>query len=229
MNNIEFSLIIPAGGSGKRFGSEIPKQFLEINNKPIISYTIEKFLTFKSLKEIIIPCKSDWIEFLSDLTKNFSTKITIISGGNERFESVYLALKKVKTKYVLVHDAVRPFVNIETIEKVLSELTNNNAVIPVTAAIDTIKKVDTNGFVSETLNRNELFYVQTPQGFITEFLKNANEDLTKGFIPTDDASIIEKAGGSIKTVIGNSDNFKITSKIDLEFAEIKLKREYNNA
>ncbi len=225
-------LIIPAGGSGKRLNAPIPKQFLEINGIPIIIHTLLKFdilaenvnnsTSINTINKVIIAVNPDWIDFLEEKISEYSIKtpICFVPNGAERQDSVYNALKSSHCSdadYVLIHDAVRPNISKELIERIITEVKQYDGVIPVIPAKDTIKMIDENGIVSQTLERSKLVLVQTPQAFGYQKLLRAFEvALASGKVFTDDASIAEFNGLSVKTIPGEEGNIKITTQEDLK-------------
>jgi 2-C-methyl-D-erythritol 4-phosphate cytidylyltransferase len=223
---MNISVIIPSGGSGKRFGSEIPKQFLDLDSIPIIVKTLLVFDSVKEINSILVPNIKEYNYLLeSYISKySFNKQIKIINGGLTRQDSVYNALKTAEVQnsdLVLIHDAVRPLVSINLINKIIDAAVMYGAVVPVTNPKDTIKQVDNNGFVDITINRSFLKNVQTPQGFDRKILFEAyNKAFSDGFWGTDDASVVEHFGNSVKTIEGEETNFKITSKVDLELAKV---------
>lgn len=221
MAKIEYDLIIPAAGSGKRIGGEVPKQFIEIKGEVILSYTINAFLESEvPPKQIIISYSKGNEDYLDQLLqKNNYKNIRLVEGGKTRQESVFNALKSIKkSKYVLIHDSVRPFITSTIIKNILGKLSTSKAVIPVVPVKDTIKFVEDNSVI-DTPDRAKLFAAQTPQGFEFDTIYNANlkcEDLSR---VTDDSSIVEMMGEKVEIVEGNYSNFKITTSDDLEFAK----------
>lgn len=225
------SVIIPAGGSGKRMGSEVPKQFLKLHNKEVIVHTIERFQNSDFIDKICISINPSTKSKLNTLIDKFNlTKVTdIVDGGSTRQESIYNALfteSVKKSSKVLVHDSVRPFIDDELIKKLIEELDNYKAVIPVIPVSDTIKMIE-NDEIINTPKREKLFSAQTPQAFNTETLIKANEFvLKKNITVTDDASIIEAYGFVVKTIIGDPKNIKITNPLDMKYAEMILRSNY---
>ncbi len=227
--NIFCSAIIVASGCGRRMGSDIHKQFITINNKPILQYTIECFYNCSYINEIVIVVNEESIEFCkkelikSDLNKD----IKFTHGGKERQDSVYNGLKQVNssTDIVLVHDGVRPFVTEEHIKKIIYSAYENIGAVLAVPVKDTIKVVNQNGFIEQTPKRETLFITQTPQGFKYDVLVKAYEQAIKdNFIATDDSNLVERLGYKIKIEDGSYDNIKITTKEDLYMAEIILSK-----
>lgn len=215
------SIIITAGGIGKRMGSEIPKQFIPIKGLPILMHTINCFYEYDSSIQIIVTLPSDWQDYWNELCNqySFSVKHELVEGGNERYHSIKNALLKVKGSYVGVHDGVRPFVSQSTIKLCFDEVVNQDAVIPVIALSESIRKIEDSSSIA--IDRSNYRIVQTPQVFKTTKLIEAYK---QGYKPhfTDDASIVEASGSNIYLVSGNSENIKITTPLDLRLAELLI-------
>lgn len=213
--------IIVAGGSGSRMQSELPKQFLLINNKPILMHSIEKF-NMDDI-EIILVLNVDYHNYWEKLCKDFqfSIKHHLVKGGRNRFESVKNGLSYVKEKsLVAVHDAVRPLIKTSLIKDAFDFAeTHGNAVLSVKSR-DSIRRVESND--SRIIPREEIYQIQTPQIFPSDILIKAyKEEFRNEF--TDDASVVERTGVKINLVEGDYSNFKITYPEDLLFAEALLK------
>jgi 2-C-methyl-D-erythritol 4-phosphate cytidylyltransferase len=219
-----YSLVVPAGGIGSRLGANIPKQFLKVNGKEILLWTLDAFCIQNMPKEVIISCHKDWVEEATKITKDHNLNIKVIEGGKTRAESVFKGLNSLnKVRFVFVHDAVRPFINETLINNLIEVLKQNKAVIPVLPVSDTIKEVE-NSLIISTPERSSLYAAQTPQAFDLELLIKANEYVQKEHIEfTDDASIVEKYGERVHTIIGLAENIKITRPIDIQIAELLLK------
>jgi 2-C-methyl-D-erythritol 4-phosphate cytidylyltransferase len=220
--NKEKIVIIVAGGKGERMQTEIPKQFLEIKGKPILMHTINQFRIYNSDIQLIIVLPVTQIEFWKDLCKKHNFKVThqIISGGSTRFHSVKNGLDAVKIpSLIAVHDGVRPLVSTDTIARCFEEAEKNGAAIPVIDLVDSIRQLTNSG--SQSVDRNSFKLVQTPQVFDGELLKKAYQQEYSTFF-TDDASVVENLGASIKLVDGNRENIKITNGFDLIQAEVYL-------
>ncbi|MDH7603360.1 MAG: 2-C-methyl-D-erythritol 4-phosphate cytidylyltransferase [Melioribacter sp.] len=212
--------IIPAGGKGLRINSEIPKQFLSINDKEIIAYTIDVFQKCNLVDEIIIASQKDYFELLNHIKLRYSfTKITkIVEGGRERQFSVFNAVKSIIANdddLIIVHDAVRPLLPLSVLENAIKTATQYGSSIVAIKAKDTLVKG--NEFVEDYIDRKEIYYVQTPQVFqykiFYESMKKAEKDK---FIGTDESMILKNAGYKVKIVEGSAFNFKITTKDDLK-------------
>jgi len=216
-------VIIVAGGKGERMHTGIPKQFIEIQGKPVLMHTIETFLRYDSGMQLIVVLPQNQVETWRDLCKKhaFDFPHQIVVGGQSRFYSVKNALADVQIPAIVaVHDGVRPMVSVETITRCFSEAEIYGTAIPVIDLVDSIRHLTDNG--SQSVDRNAFKLVQTPQVFDAELLMKAYK---QGFSPlfTDDASVVEALGTKIRLVEGNRENIKITTVFDLKMAEILLK------
>lgn len=218
--------IIPAGGKGTRINSDLPKQYLTFHNKELIAYTIDVFQSNNSIDEIIIAAQKDFFNLLYTIKEKYQfTKISkIIEGGSERQFSVFNAIKSIKADdddIVLVHDAVRPLLPQNILEKSIQTAVEFGSSVVAIKAKDTLIKG--NNFIEEYVDRNEIYYVQTPQVFkykiFLSAMKKAEED---NFLGTDESMVVRHAGYSIKIVEGSSLNFKITTEDDIKLFELIL-------
>ena len=220
MNNR--SVIITAGGIGRRMRSSLPKQFILVNEKPILMYTIKVFYDFDPTIEILLTLPEDWRNYWEELLIEHDFKIPhrIISGGKERYNSIKNALAKCTGEIIAVHDGVRPLVEQDTIRHCFAEAEKNGAAIPVVPIVESMRKKTDSG--TEIVDRTEFLIVQTPQCFQREILLGAYENPYHPGI-TDDASLVEEAGHTIEMIIGNDSNIKITTQSDLKYAGMFLK------
>ncbi|MDP2887393.1 MAG: 2-C-methyl-D-erythritol 4-phosphate cytidylyltransferase [Bacteroidota bacterium] len=215
-------VIIVAGGSGSRMGSEIPKQFLQLCEKPVLMHTIQVFFDFDPESELILVLpdaqKNLWKELC--LKHSFSLPQQIVSGGETRFHSVQNGLKLIQEEgIVFIHDGVRPLVSRETLERCNHMAQKNGNAIPVLSINESLRKQK--GLQSVSVDRTLYLSVQTPQTFRSEvILKSYLQPYQPDF--TDDASVAEKAGFPIFMVEGNRENIKITNPTDLIVAEAFL-------
>jgi len=222
---MKIGLILTAGGIGKRFGSETPKQFVFLKGKPLFILTLDNLLKIQEFNNIILTYPKSWENVFFDLIEQFppSRTVDFVEGGSERFYSVWNALQHPSIKstdIVLIHDAVRPFVTSSLIERLLNGIANFDGVIPGIKVKDTLKESDENGVVLHTLNRNKIFAIQTPQAFKTQILvESYSKAINDGKIFTDDSGVAEFAGFKIKIVEGEEINIKITTPLDFAFAE----------
>lgn len=216
---VEKSIIITGGGVGKRMGAEVPKQFLLLNNRPILMWTIEKFFTYDPQIEIILVLPENQIAYWNSLceTDNFTIKHTCVAGGMERFDSVKNGLEKASGELIGVHDAVRPLVSNRVITETFAAAMNFGASIPVVALSESLRQVKEND--SFAVKRSDFKLVQTPQCFTSVVLRSAYQKPYQDFY-TDDASVVEADGHKIHLVDGNEENIKITSPADLKIAAV---------
>ncbi len=215
---MEQYVIIVAGGKGLRMGSDVPKQFIELQGQAIIIRTIKKFKQVLPNARLVLVLPKTEIERWKLLSERFSlSDISIAYGGKNRFESVKSGLKEVSPNSIVgIHDSVRPFVSEETIKSCFqaAELTGN--AIPVIELNDSIRKIKSNE--SFAVDRSDYRLVQTPQCFQAEMILDAySQEYNNSF--TDDASVVESKGVKINLVQGNIENIKITNPTDLIWAE----------
>ncbi len=211
--------LIVAGGSGQRMRNSVPKQFLLIHNKPILLHTVEKFSKTNLFDKIILVLSSNHREQWNQIVKDYSfnSHITVVDGGNSRYESVKNGLKEVDNDgYIAIHDGVRPLVSELLIKKCMNELLVNMSAVPSIPLVDSIRQVSNAS--NEIAERNNFRIIQTPQCFHSDLLKKAYEEI-EDFELTDDASVFEKFGQKIHLIEGDPMNIKITVASDLLIAE----------
>ena len=216
------SVIITAGGIGKRMDSKTPKQFMLLNSRPVLMHTIACFNAYDPTFEIIVSLPTDWHKHWEQLLLDFDFTIphTVVSGGEERYDSVKNALKYSNGEVVLVHDGVRPNVSFKIIEDCIHMVGKTGAVVPTVPVNESMRKV--HGHTSKSVDRNEYILVQTPQCFKKEVLEKAYE-LPYDATITDDATLVERSGGLIQTIDGDHENLKITRSDDLKIVSLYLK------
>ena len=218
-------VIIVAGGKGLRMGSETPKQFLPVGGQPVLMHTIARFHAYDADLHIIVVLPHEQQDYWHALCRKqaFDIPHTVVDGGRTRFESSKHGLAAIPDSeegVVAIHDGVRPFVSIETIGRCFSAARETGAVIPVLPVTDTLRLVGNDGSGHNVL-RSDYRIVQTPQTFSIATAKKAFDcDDSPAF--TDDASVIEAAGGTVAMVDGNRENIKITTPFDLTVAEALL-------
>ncbi|HAX93869.1 MAG TPA: 2-C-methyl-D-erythritol 4-phosphate cytidylyltransferase [Bacteroidales bacterium] len=211
--------LIVAGGAGKRMGSAIPKQFLELAGKPVLMRTAERFYSFDPFIRIIIVLPRDQFAYWNELTiiHSFSLTHSLAEGGPSRFESVRNGLAMVEDdSLVAIHDGVRPLVSAATIGNCFATAAEFGNAIPSVNPADSVRMVT--GAGNMPVNRQFLRLIQTPQVFNARLIKRA---YAAEFNPefTDDAMVLEKTGEEIRLVEGNRENIKITNPEDLVIAE----------
>ena len=219
--------VILSAGSGLRFNSAAPKQFLLLNNKPIISHSVQKFQECKDIDKILIVSHPEHIKKTKDICEAFSKVSAVIEGGKRRQDSVLNGLKWIKEhevlcKVVFIHDSARPLFSKELIGSLYNAVLKHGAVIPAIATDDTIKEKEASTVV-KTLDREKLVRVQTPQVFDFDEIYKAYLGFPKDKIATDDAFIVEFFGIKVNIVEGEKNNIKVTHPVDLKIAELLIK------
>lgn len=227
------SVIIACAGSGKRMKVEKNKILLEVQGKSILQYTCEKFTSCEKIDEIILVVAKHDLTVVEELaTKIIHNKpYKVVVGGSERQYSINNALQAVdvKSEIVLIHDAARPMIKVETINKLIKEVEKSSCAIVGVRVKDTIKIADENKVVSKTPNRDYLWSIQTPQGFKMDIIKAAYQRAQQeGFLGTDDASLVERLNIAVKVVEGEYTNLKVTTPEDLKIIESLLNDEVYN-
>jgi 2-C-methyl-D-erythritol 4-phosphate cytidylyltransferase len=234
---MKVTVIIPAAGLGTRMApagkkGAPSKQFFEINGVPIVIHTLRVFARNQQVSQIVVALrKSEMTRFGQQLEKEkLGGKVTMVEGGEHRQESVANALSQLKAapdEIVLVHDAVRPFVDDEIIANVIQEVERHGAAIAGLPAVDTIKQVERaaeGAIITSTIPRERIVQAQTPQGFRYELIKRAFDSASAdGFTGTDEASLVERLGNNVWVVMGSPRNIKITTPADMELAGFLMK------
>ncbi|ANN63846.1 IspD/TarI family cytidylyltransferase [Brachyspira hyodysenteriae] len=236
MNNT--TLVILIAGSSRRFAGKVKKQFIKVDNKPIFIHTLINMLKFNFNNVVLVSAEEEiknikkYIEKEEFIKEKIKKNIHYIKGGSERVYSVYNAMsflnehkEDIKTDYVFIHDGVRPLVKKKEIALLYETVLKYDAAILASKVVDTVKKVDENNNIIETIDRTYLYRAATPQGFkfdnymsaIEKYINDKNADLV-----TDDAEIYSKYFGNVKISECSSDNIKITNREDLDIF-IKLR------
>ena len=215
-------VIIVAGGKGLRMGSDLPKQFLPMGDKPVLMHTLKVFRRYDETLQIIVVLPREQQDFWKQLCQkhSFAVEHTLADGGETRFHSVKNGLALVQEPGLVgVHDGVHPFVSVEVIRRCYDLAKVQKAVIPVVDVVETLRHLTDAG--SETVSRNDYKLVQTPQVFDVELLKQAYaQEFTPFF--TDDASVVEAMGIPVYLAEGNRENIKITTPFDLKVGSALL-------
>ncbi len=214
MSNSPIDVILLAAGVGTRTGLNYPKQFYKINGKPFFIMPLEILEKIKEVNTIIITCAVNYMQEYSTYLNHYNIKKAIlIAGGKTRQESVHLALQKVTTSKVLIHEAARPLISREFVTEILS-YENEDAVIPTIPIPFTVSEGE--DYMTNILDRKKLKNIQLPQLFDTKLLTKAHEDaIANSFDATEDGILMFRMGHKVKFVNGRESNIKITSKIDI--------------
>lgn len=217
------SAIVLAGGRGKRMNYHKSKQFIEIKGKPVLVYTLEKFIYNKSIDEVILVLPEDEVDYCKkEVLQKYSLKVDrIVIGGKERQDSVFNALEAMeKANIVLIHDGARPFISEKIIEEGIKYANIYGAAAPGVTPKDTIKIKNEDNISVDTPDRNTLVAVQTPQCFkYNEIYQCHRKIKEENAIVTDDTSVVERYGHKVYLYEGDYTNIKITTPEDLILAE----------
>jgi len=228
--------ILPAAGMGTRMGAETPKQFLELAGTPLVILSLRRIAACKQVTDIIVATRADEVKHLEERIsrEKLKQRVRVVKGGDSRQDSVACALREVSddTEIVLVHDAVRPFVTVEQIERVIEEARRCEAAILGIPAMDTVKEVkrasrpEDVGLVMGTIPRERVVLAQTPQAFATKLVKEAFARAeADGVSASDEAGLVERMGHEVRVVLGSERNLKITKPADMELARFYLEQE----
>ena len=234
----KFAAVLPAGGLGKRMGGNIPKQLMQLGDKPVYQYSLETFLKMDEIAEVVMAVPADWKDYFekeieawisaSERAEKFRTKLKIVLGGAERWQSVENGVNALTSsaEYVLVHDVARPFISEKIIREVCETLVSKGSCLVAKPAIDTIK-IACDGRVESTIDRRKGWLAQTPQAARIDLLKQLYARIAKeplDFTPTDEASILEFFGKPVYIVKGDSANDKLTTPEDFEVFASRAKQ-----
>lgn len=224
---MKLSVIITAGGIGKRMGTDLPKQFLLLHNKPVLMHTIEQFYAYHPDFQIVITLPKQYFAYWDDLCEKYDFSIAheVVEGGKERYHSIKNALALTHGELIFVHDAVRPLVSYETIKSVEKCAIINSAAIPVLPLKESLRKGNEND--SQHVDRSQYWSVQTPQAFQRSLLVDAYSLPFSNEI-TDDASLIERLGEKVYLTTGNEENIKLTTPYDMKVAEFLMENKLAN-
>lgn len=227
---MRYEVVLPAAGSGRRMGAGQNKLFLELAGKPILVHTLQVFEQDINCTGIWLAVKDEERAFIANLLMqhNISKVKGLPTGGEERQHSVHSCIKEMQAvDIVLVHDAARPFITESVIAKLTHEALEKGAAIAGVRAKDTMKIVQ-GGIIKETVDRECLWMIQTPQAFRFDLIREAEDVAEKvGFLGTDEAMLIERLGHEVHIVEGSYENVKMTTQEDLIFGEAILARRGN--
>ena len=230
MSCLETALVIPAAGRGVRMGLGQAKPLVELRSKPILIWTLELFFALDLTRHTVIIVPEDSVDRIKHVVEHYfgsSMEPRVVPGGTDRQSSVYNGLLALapSTETVIIHDAVRPFVEPRSILESIDAAKACGAATVATPAVDTIIAVNEDGTIRETLERSDLWAVQTPQTFQYDTILKAHERAEKdGVRATDDAELVRRLGHTVKVVSGSPDNIKITTRDDLLLAERILEK-----
>src|SRR5271167_4226914 len=228
--------IIPAAGLGTRMGAEMPKQFLELDGMPLVIFTLRRLAAFSAITDFFVSTRADDVVSLQDKVAKaaLGRSARVVHGGDTRQQSVANALAQVDpaTEVVLVHDAVRPFVTPQQLDRVIAEARKRGAAILGIPAIDTVKEVkraslpEDMALITATVPRERIVLAQTPQAFSYPLLRDSFRLAQRdGVTASDEAALVERFGHEVFVVVGSERNFKITRPADMELARFYLEQE----
>ncbi|MFS0821003.1 2-C-methyl-D-erythritol 4-phosphate cytidylyltransferase [Bacillus sp. 1P02SD] len=223
---MNYQVVIPAAGQGKRMNAGKNKQFIELQSIPVIIHTLRVFEQDPMCTGIILVINMDEQPIFDELIQTYNVQkvVSFVQGGSERQYSVYNGLQAVKnTDIVLVHDGARPFLKQEHVHELVNVAVEKGAAVLAVPVKDTIKRASRDLYVEETVERSSLWAIQTPQAFHVSILQEAHEMAQKeGFLGTDEASLVERIPKQVYIVKGDYLNIKLTTPDDLVFAEAIL-------
>lgn len=226
--------VLLAGGVGNRSQSAVPKQFVKINNKPLITYSLQAFQQHTEIDEILIVLPHEYVSIYTQYfdLNSYSKVVAVIAGGKERYESSWAAICYYKSQQVnlILHDVARPLVSQTVISKVIAALRNYQAVCTILPVVDTIVELENNTSIRHYPSRKDCFMVQTPQAFSINLLQSAYKQLfqTSDINVTDDCSVVHRffPNEIISFVEGEKQNFKVTFPEDFALVEYFLHLSY---
>lgn len=233
----QVAAILPAAGLGTRMGAEVPKQFLELDGVPLVVFTLRRLAQSDAVTEFLVSTRAEEVEGLEKrlLKENLGRrKVRVVRGGETRQQSVSNALAQVSAgvELVLVHDAVRPLVTRELVDRVIAEARTRGAAILGIPAIDTVKEVRRSSLpedvalITATVPRERIVLAQTPQVFSLALLREAFALAEKdGVTASDEAAVVERLGRDVYVVQGSERNIKITRPADMDLARFYLDQE----
>lgn len=220
--------ILVAGGTGTRFGAQVPKQFLSLAGRQVLEYALELFAASPLFEGVVLVLPQDFVsEWKARLQQGPWSRVRVTAGGLTRQKSVQKGLQLVdgQTEWVLIHDVARPLVTEEILQRTLAGVQETGAAVTAVPVADTLKRSDERQYVQKTVSRERLYQIQTPQAFSKSLLDEALEWAeAKGMDATDEAGLVESMGHKVRLVEGSVSNFKITRAEDLEMAAALLEK-----
>lgn len=222
--------LIVAAGQGVRLGGDVPKQFRNIMDRPLLTWTALQFEKAQRVDEIVLVVSEDSLLYANEKVVNpypFAKLNRIVIGGTTRQESVYNGLKSlpISTGYVAIHDGARPVVHYQDIDQVIETAQKERAAILAKPVPDTVKRVESD-FIISTLDRSKLYLAETPQVFQYDLIMSAHEKYQGGQQATDDSFLVESLGFKVRTVVPRKQNLKVTTEEDLRLAGFILEQNY---
>ncbi|HEX7154938.1 MAG TPA: 2-C-methyl-D-erythritol 4-phosphate cytidylyltransferase [Thermoanaerobaculia bacterium] len=220
---MSIAVLIPAAGSGTRFGGEIPKQFLPLAGRPLLLHTVERFLLDENVARVVVAVAEP---LLASVKQTPGDRVSFVAGGATRQQSVMRALEAAgeDVEIIAVHDAVRPFFRTSTFAAIVALAREHGAALPAVPLTDTIHMVGDDFTIQQTLDRSVLAAAQTPQVFRAPILRDIlDRAMREGIEGTDEVSLAVRYGYTVKVVVGDRTNIKITNAEDMEIAESWLK------
>lgn len=223
----DVGVIVAAGGAGRRFGGRMPKQFMRLAGVPVLVRTVALFARRRDVAAIVVVSPAEHVARARRLLSAAGySGVRVVAGGKERQHSVWNGLQALPEacRYVLVHDAVRPFTPSRVISSVVREARAHGAAVVAVQVGDTLRREERSGFLSSTVDRTGLWAVQTPQGFRASLLREAHvRGAELGILRTDETSLVELLGIEARVVRGDQLNIKITTRKDRELAQVLAK------
>ena len=225
---MKIQAIVPAAGAGKRLKAAASKPLVLIKGTPLLIYSLKAFEQCSLIHSVIVVAPKKNIKEFQKVIKDFKIKkvACCVAGGKRRCDSVLNGLRRLDkdTDFVVIHDGARPFLTVELLKRCITAAQRHKAVVAAVPMKPTVKRVTKSFVIKETLNRDELWEIQTPQVFAKEIIVKAYKHLGAS-APTDDAQLVENMGVETRVVEGSYQNIKITTKEDLGFAEFTLSKE----
>ncbi len=222
------NVVIVAAGKGTRLQSELPKPFLSVAGKPILVHTLRRFARIEALRRVIVVVAAEREALCQEVLHThgpWPQPISVVHGGAERQNSVRNGLAALETQceIVVIHDAARPFIGVEAIQRSIDAAAEAGSAVVAAPVRDTIKRADAQHAIRETVSRHDLWLAQTPQTFRVEVIRAAHRwAQQRGIVGTDDATLVEQMGRPVRIVPGDARNFKITTPDDLALAQAVL-------
>ena len=222
------NVVIVAAGKGTRLQSELPKPFLSVAGRPILVHTLRRFEPIEVVRRIVVVVAAEREALCRELLHThgpWPQPIAVVHGGAERQDSVQKGLAALETQceIVVIHDAARPFISVEAIQRSIDAAAETGSAVVATPVRDTIKRADAQHTIRETVSRHDLWLAQTPQTFQVGVIREAHQwAQQRGIVGTDDATLVEQMGRPVRIVPGDALNFKITTPDDLALAQAVL-------